>query len=392
MKSGMKIFLSCLQSPKRHAVPAYGFWELYFKEGIQEAGDSWAEDPESDWAEGLLYFHHEEEAARWRQRFWPEFVRRFQKLTDSEKPDLALFYLYPHMVDAQGLAAIRKTGVPTLLFFCDHIREFRRIPEAFRGFDLYWVPEKAALDMYRSVGYTGILHLPMPVWIPPQYRNVAPGTEKYGPTFIGSRDIQRQLLLSRLSALVPELEVRGQGWDNAGSAPSAASAPNPVAAPHPGFWAHNLKFVREQGVQAWLRKITRRFVSLPPVRVHTATAPGSVEDYLAITREAAITLGVNRYPSFQFPLEKPGTYSRLRDLEAPMAGACYLTEWAPGLDELYDLGKEIEVYRTAEEAAEKIRFLMGNPEVRHQLRVQGQKRALACHSIPASLAQIKKLL
>ena len=32
-----------------------------------------------------------------------------------------------------------------------------------------------------------------------------------------------------------------------------------------------------------------------------------------------------------------------------MLGACYLTEWTAGLEHMYELGKEIETYRTPEE-------------------------------------------
>ena len=40
-----------------------------------------------------------------------------------------------------------------------------------------------------------------------------------------------------------------------------------------------------------------------------------------------------------------------------MLGACYLTEWVPGLAQLYELGREIEVYRDVEELADKIQLL-----------------------------------
>ena len=77
--------------------------------------------------------------------------------------------------------------------------------------------------------------------------------------------------------------------------------------------------------------------------------------------EDAITLGVNRYPSFRFPATRPDTYSRLRDIEAPMLGACYLTEWTEGLDQLYDLELEIATYRSAEDMVEKLAELGADP-------------------------------
>jgi hypothetical protein len=388
----MKIFLSCLQSPVRHAVPAYGFWENYFKEGILEAGYSWIEDSESDWAEGLLYFHHEEAARIWREKFWSGFTKRFIRQVDQEKPDLAIFYLYPHMIDPEGLAKIRKTGVPTLLFFCDNVREFQQIPSSFRGFDFYWVPEKAALDAYHSGNFEGVMYLPMPVWIPPQFRVQSEFQDQYPPTFIGSRDVQRLILLHEITKLYPELEIRGPGWSHIALPTPSASKPRGVAVP--GFWTHNRKFVQEHGVKAWFRKITRRFVSLKNYDLSHARFNEAVfgDDYFRVTREAAVTLGVNRYPSFRFPLFKPDTYSRLRDIEAPMAGACYLTEWAPGIEDLYELGVEIEIYKTPEEAAHLLQELMANPERRKKLRVNGQRKALEVHSIPRSLQHIRQML
>nr|WP_199141654.1 glycosyltransferase [Pedobacter sp. ASV12] len=113
------------------------------------------------------------------------------------------------------------------------------------------------------------------------------------------------------------------------------------------------------------------------------------DSYIKITKESMVTLGVSRYPSFRHSLTKPDTYSRLRDIEAPMLGACYLTEYTAGLEELYDLGSEIETYSNVEEMAQKIEKLQKDKQLRLQLRNMGQKRALSEHSIANSLAKIK---
>ena len=91
-------------------------------------------------------------------------------------------------------------------------------------------------------------------------------------------------------------------------------------------------------------------------------------------------------------LHRPLIYSRLRDIEAPMLGACYLTEWAPGLDQLYELGREIEVYRDADELAGKIQMLARDATQRHELRAAGQRRALNDHCIAHTLARIVERL
>jgi hypothetical protein len=112
------------------------------------------------------------------------------------------------------------------------------------------------------------------------------------------------------------------------------------------------------------------------------------ESYIEVTRNSAVTLGVNRYPSFAFPMKSPGRYSRLRDIEAPMLGACYLTEWTAGVEQLYETGKEIEVFNDVSELVAKTSELLRHPERRRELRSAGQKRALEDHSIPRTINRI----
>jgi spore maturation protein CgeB len=101
---------------------------------------------------------------------------------------------------------------------------------------------------------------------------------------------------------------------------------------------------------------------------------------------------VNRFESPRHPGNELARYSRQRDIEAPMIGACYLTEWAPGLDQLFDLETEIAVYRNESELAETLRRLLADPKQRESLRQAGQKRALADHSIAITLKKIRRHL
>jgi spore maturation protein CgeB len=75
-----------------------------------------------------------------------------------------------------------------------------------------------------------------------------------------------------------------------------------------------------------------------------------------------------------------------------MVGAAYLTEFAPGLDELYEIGREIEVYREAGELAAMVAALERDGARRRRLRELGQKRALGDHAIPHTIAKIARRL
>lgn len=379
----MKIFLSFLQSKEQHPIAAYSFWEYYIKNGIIEAGDQWMECNDVDWAKGLVP-QMKEEFNNWKNMSWEKTLKYIKK----NKPDIFLSYLYPEQIDIHALQEIKKLGIFCVNFFCDNIRLFKKAPHEFSVFDLNWVPEYKAIEMYKRAKFRNI-NLPMPMWIDPKYR-VLPISENSHISFIGSKDIQRQLFFEKLINLEPSLDLNiyGSGWTNEkrGAVLSKHSTLKKIS--------NQIKFIQHHGIKSYLNKI--KFGSFNPdtsesLKNFIRDKP-DFEQYIYITRESKITLGINRYPSFNYPLQQPNTYSRLRDIEAPMLGACYLTEWAEGLDELYEIGNEIETFKNQEQLIEKIEELKKDPIKRKTLRINGQQRALNKNSIVESLNQIKCLV
>jgi hypothetical protein len=374
-----------LQSFRKHAIAPYEHWEMYFKRGLEEAGCEWLEAEGVDWAEPLV----PSEAPRqqeWREAAWARTLDQIRRQHDQRPIDCFLGYLYPAHIDPAAIREIQALGIPCVNFFCDNVREFVEVPAAFRCFDLHWVPEFKALSMYRRAGLRH-LHAPMPAWVNASQRTWD-HPEKYGVTFIGSWDSQRAALFARVLALGRSVELRGAGWDGA-LVPCTRGTRNSA-------WqtvANQISQVRELGSLAWLRKISEKL--RPPIPADAFARfvqPKAGPHYVSITQESRIILGVNRYPSLRHPFTRPDTYSRLRDIEAPMMGACYLTEWTEGLDQLYDLGSEIETYRTAEEMVDKIRALEASPSKRRQLRRRGQQRALREHTVCRTVDKIAHAL
>ena len=382
----MRIYLSCLQSKRRHPVPAYEFWEPYFKRGIEEAGHQWLECPHVDWAEGVA---PGVDLAGWRERTWTRVYDDLRRQHSDHGVDLFLAYLYPQQVDVAALRQIQSLGVPCVNFFCDNVREYRSVPEPYRAFDAHWVPERAALPMYEKAGLRTI-HRAMPVWVDPTLRRHE-HDEEFPPTFIGSRDALRESLLAEAITLGAGLELRGPGW-LPGTTPSA----------HRGGRtsgirtriANQLDLVRHDGVTSLLWKATYRVRTPVPDAVFATVARPPVfgDEYIRVTQGSRVTLGINRYPSYRRPFSRPDSYSRLRDVEAPMMGACYLTEWTPELEHMYDLGREVVTYRSATELVEKLRELERDEASRRKIRREGQRRALADHTVGRSLQAIGQLL
>jgi hypothetical protein len=382
----LRIFLSCQQALRRHAVPAYSFWSDYFRGGLAEAGHTSIEAPDCDWAEGLLPLD-EASAADWIERTWGAALDLLRREHARKPVDFFLGYLFPRQVLPSAVSEIRALGIPCVNFFCDNVREFRCVPEAYKGFDLHWVPEYKAVSLYQRAGLPWI-NAPMPCWVPPAWRTPIEA-ETLPITFVGTRDEQREILFAEVLRNGLHLDLRGPGWDVRAT---THQPPPPPLARNPIEWARRQScFVEQHGWPALLRKCGRTLHPRAPVAFDfTAYAqpPAFGDAYWPALRECRVCIGVNRYPSLRFPFHQPDTYSRLRDIEAPMAGACYLTELTEGLDQLYELGSEIETYRDASELVEKARALAADAPRRNRLRASGQQRALNDHSISRTIKRI----
>ena len=376
----MTIFLSFLQSPYQYPIPAYKFWEYYIKNGIEEAGHQWSECPDVDWALGLVS-NDKNSIANWKHKAWSKTVAWLKK----NPVDLFLSYLYPHMIDMAAIEEIKRLGIPCVNFYCDHLRDFKKLPVEFSVFSLNWVPEYKAISLYQKAGYP-YLNLAMPIWVEPRYR-VLQSEKNKQVTFIGSKDIQRQYFLEQIIQQSPDipLAVYGNGW---GENDAQKSVKGDYTIDKK--LAHQFKFLTKQGIIPYFRKFWHQRYSTPISAVLKSKIYGvpDFEQYNELTSGSMIAIGINRYPSFHFPFSKPDSYSRLRDIEAPMLGACFLTEWTDGIDELYINGVEIETFKTAEEFIEKVRKLQADDQKRKSLKANGQKRALETHSIPFSLNRL----
>lgn len=380
----VKFFLSFLQSEHNHPIPAYSFWQYYIKNGIEEGGHQWTECPGIDWAFGLVP-KSKHQQLEWKEAAWDKTVAWLKK----NPADLFLSYLYPNQIDITAIREIQKMGIPCVNFFCDHVREFKKVPIEFGIFDLNWVPEHKAINLYQKADYPYI-HLPMPMWVEPQLR-VLPDERIHQITFIGSKDIQRYLFLEKIIVQNPNLPLAifGTGWDNV--------IPEKIASESYSLdkkLIYQYSFIKKNGVIPYLRKLKQRNIPRPvstalKTKIHEAI---DFKTYNKLTAESMITLGINRYPSYYFPLHQPNTYSRLRDIEAPMLGACYLTEWTQGIEDLYNVGTEIEVYKKTEDLIEKVKELKADEKKRTRLRINGQKRALQDHTIVQSLHKILQKL
>jgi spore maturation protein CgeB len=71
---------------------------------------------------------------------------------------------------------------------------------------------------------------------------------------------------------------------------------------------------------------------------------------------------------------------KARTFEVPGAGGFLLTDAAPGMDDLYRIGEEIETYSDFDDLVKKIRYYLGNQDERDKIARAGYLRTVTQHT------------
>jgi spore maturation protein CgeB len=88
----------------------------------------------------------------------------------------------------------------------------------------------------------------------------------------------------------------------------------------------------------------------------------------------------------------PVSASNMRLFETTGVGACLITDWKKNLAELFEPEKEVLTYRSAEECAEKVRYLLENESERRSIAEAGQRRTLREHTFENRAARIDEII
>jgi glycosyltransferase involved in cell wall biosynthesis len=193
---------------------------------------------------------------------------------------------------------------------------------------------------------------------------------------------------------VTERRLRAEGYERVRYLPHGvdpvAYAPQMLSAGERGRFGSKIAFVGsaterraahlagfDGGVVLWGRSWSRRSFRRDPrltgcVRTgRDVVGPELVKVYNAST----LVAGVQREA-----LCDPPTIMNLQVFAVPCSGSCLLTEWVEEIEEAFDPGEEILVFRDPEEFAEKAQRYAADPEEARRIGRKGRARCLAEHT------------
>ena len=322
---------------------------------------------------------------RYREVTSENLVRQVKEAHRRQGVDLFLSYFYSIHVFPDAISEIGRLGIPTVNFFCDNVREFHSVSELVDRYTLNWVPEREACKLYDR---RGAAYVALPMAANAALYKTSSTEEIPQVTFIGSADGLRTRLMAEVFPSGLPMKVYGGNWSTHEPATTTkqtiSSRVKKIISRRRKSLSQHWQRARHYGLSAELRHLsTRRSLGTELLTEFQSSLNTGVphDEMLRLTTDSAVLLGINRCPHPGYPLNAPLVYSRLRDIEGPMMGACYLTEYCEDLDNMYEIGKEIAVYRSAEELVSEAHRLLEDEQARRKLRRLGQRAALSRHTM-----------
>jgi hypothetical protein len=305
--------------------------------------------------------------------------------------DLFLSYFYNAHFDAAGFDRIRTLGIPSINFYCNSIYQFANVAEIAPRVDVSWHAERDARESYVKAGGR-------PIWVqmaadPGVYHPIDAARQPQA-CFVGQNYADRGEWMAALIRAGVPVEIYGPGWggpDPAPAAPAGASGEYLGRAQYvPGSTGGYSKVVLDvlarDGVVAGTRRLAGRLSHRRSQQRHAelfaphARGPIPFNRQLEVFGRNEVCLNFSNVWSDGQPGSRLIPHVRLRDFEAPMSRTCYLTGHTEEITGFYDVGREIDTYRTREELIDKTRYYLANPDAAERLREAGYQRALASHT------------
>ncbi|HEY4246483.1 MAG TPA: glycosyltransferase [Lacunisphaera sp.] len=282
--------------------------------------------------------------------------------TDEDPPQAVLSCCFSHDIELDLVDRVRAAGIPWVNFFCDGLYAFDWVADLAARTSLNWFVESEAAERYHSLGVP-CLHAPYAL-NPDHLPDASCVAPNHALFFVGAANRVRIRTATLIRLAGADLQVRGWGWNEALERKSPPpDAPSPL-------------------IKRAARAVARKLFA------------GRIGGYLEYStmldelRQSVVILGLN-----EGGLKSNAcNYLKLRDLEYPGMGCCYLTQHHTDLTDIYDLGNEVITFRNPWEAGRLAKDLARHPSECREIGRRARARVLGEHTWSARLPLIESRL
>ncbi len=363
----MRIFLA-IQKNTNSAIPTNSTWYRNLYEPLLELGHK------------VVLFDTSEaiHARRKKNRSLKAKVSQklidvFRKENDKNHFDVFIGYFTEGMLDFEVIEQIRKSSVITLNFSCNNTHQFYLVKNISKHFDFSLYAEKEAKKHFDSIQVSSIW---WPMASNPKYFHPKNLPKNYKVTFVGANYGLRTRYISYLLDNGIDVSAFGPGWKYGSNSLLISFLKRYLLILKTLCISNISKQARYSGLLAehdYKRNLATKF----PLNLFEIITD---EKLIDLYSESEISLGFLEVYNHHDPSKMVLKHMHLRDFEAPLSGAFYMTGFSDEVAEMFEPDKEVVIYRSSEELLDKINYYLKNSSAADQIRKAGFNRAINQHT------------
>jgi spore maturation protein CgeB len=316
------------------------------------------------------------------QKFFEIFSRELPEIFKREhnkKPfDFFLSYFTDNDITTETLSTLKKWGVPMANFSCNNTHQFHLVEKISPLYDFNLHSEKDTDIKFKAINAN-------PVWFPmaanPKYCYPQKLDFIYDLSFVGAAYSQRSHYIDCLVSNEMQVDCFGPNWL--------------INKPHTRLKKFKKESVRSLNLvrQIFLKDVKKRYDISSKLKYYDLLNnlrqknqnhlhyPVSDIEMIRIFNQTKVNLGFTEVFSIDnIPGHGLKQHIHLREFEAPMSGALYMTNYFEELEHFYDVGSEILTFKNEYELIDKSRYYLFNEKAAAKIREKGLHRAVSCHS------------
>ncbi len=308
-----------------------------------------------------------------RSDFSERLLEAFIKEHKRKPFDLFFSYFMDGMVDPSVIDQIRKIGIPTCNFSCNNVHQFYLVQELSPHFDYNLHAEKNVRDKFLNIGAN-------PLWWPmasnPNYFKPLNLPRDIEVSFVGANYALRAKYIFFLLENGIDVHAYGPGWQWGAKTPLRSVAKKYY---YLAKYLTALSSSERKKYKTLLKahEAHRSLGSRFPDNLHNPIP----DDFLiSLYSRSKISLGFLDVYDQHDPTKEVLKHLHLREFEAPICGALYLTGYSDELAEMFEPDKEVLVYHDNAELIDKVRYFLTHNDEGDRIRQAGLRRASREHT------------
>jgi len=259
---------------------------------------------------------------------------KLKEFADEVKPDLIFFSLFGDQFEIETLNYL-KSKYKTINWFGDDQWRFDDFTSKYAPYFTYCVTtDKYSISKYKKLGQNNIIYSQ---WAAINTHSIPEfNGYKYDISFVGGFHPYRKWFIETLQKRGLKIEVFGNGWENG---PLSDNEMNQL------FTSSKINLNIGNSNSFDLRYLLRHWKAFP----------------------------------LMLKSKKNARQIKARNFEIPYFNGFQLTDYAPSIENYFDLGKEVICYSDVDEAELLINYYLKNEEEREKIKKLSHKKAIENH-------------